>query len=234
MNINSKVRDVFKSMKQRRLFRRVKTLSVKDFLYYHERVTLWSDDSIQPVKFSRDLIDPNMPLLMCGNALIVMVKRQYHDDILEDESLLMRNKDKLSVIKTYDISIPAVRGDSLREKLDGYRSKNSAKIYEVFQVNLVESKKSKRECLLGIDGKYVYLLDAADQREFADRVLSPIPKKLQPSFEIDDITDFGIKDRFLRINVAHCKDHKSDLIVIESSEVNQIYEKLDILINTQI
>lgn len=231
MNTGSKVRDIFKNMKQRRLFRRASTLSAKDFLYFHESVTLWAEDKSVPIKFSRELMDTGMSLAGCANALIVMVKKEYQDDELEDESLLKRNTDKVAVIKSYDISMPAARGASLREKLDGYRSKTSAKIYEVFEATLVESRKSKRECLLGIDEKYVYLLDPAGQKGFPDKVFTTIPKKILPSFEISDINNFGLKDKFLRITVTNHRDLKNDLIVIESPEVGQIYGKLDILIN---
>lgn len=217
-------------MKQRKMFKRYKGFqSYSDFEYYRFEVTLWSEDRKTPIKFERVKTDPNTKLTMVQCSWITMIKKQYWDELLEDELLLQRNKDNLGLIKSFDDCLrdPTVSVRLPRDEV--YRSAQSARMYEVFPGYLLESSTSKRPCLIGIDSNSIYILDQSEERDPAEKGLVLIPKKLTPSFSISEITYFNSNGRFVRINVKHQGEIHEDLIILETVEASAIIAKLNAL-----
>lgn len=102
-----------------------------DYMMFKEYPLLTSRVDGLPIKFTRIPVFPTMRISEVENCVLILVKKQYSDDALEDENTLMRNQNKLNIIKNYDMSCDLIKRSSSFKDPAEYKSALAAKLYEV-------------------------------------------------------------------------------------------------------
>lgn len=135
LGVKSTILKLDKSAKVRAIFQyfanKIRNFNPNEYLIFKEYPLLTSMVDGLPIKFTRIPVFSSTKISEVENCVLIMIKKQYADDALEDENTLMRNQSKLSIIKNYDVSCALVkRSNSVKDPAE-YKSAVSAKLYEV-------------------------------------------------------------------------------------------------------
>lgn len=124
---NARVKSIF-----HHFAKKIRNFNPNDYYLQKEYAMLKSTIDDLPIKFTRIPIPPSIKVDQLYNSIIIMKKKEFANEILEDQNTLMRNQSKLSIIKGYDQASFSGQMAPLLEISSDYRSLTAAKVYEVF------------------------------------------------------------------------------------------------------
>ena len=231
MDPKSRVSDIYEFLIIRKLIKRIRNCSFKEFEYYSDEISLWAEDGTTPLQFQRVRIDFSSKLASIKDSPILMIKRTYFDDLMDDNTLLTKNKSKLAVIKSLDESMAPERPALTDEGAVEY-SPAAAKIYELFPCIYEDSRYPRSSALVGIDYNFVYIVDRdpdANEQETATR-RGVGAQVVTPRFAISSIQNYSIVNDQLIIRSISTQNSEYIQIFIESNFIRQIYNKLDFIL----
>ena len=228
-----RVSDIYVQFHAKYFKKKSTNLCLKDFYFVKEEPLIFAEDGQTAVLFDQVPLFPDTPITEVQDNVIVMAKKAYKDELLDDHELYARNQTKLSQIKSFDLSSPSMRSPTSTVDSSEYRSPTAAKFYEVFP-----AKKRSRQGVVrptscwGIDAESIFIITDTTGRHtedsFSQSLLSQ--RVIKPSFPITCITSYGMFDqRYLRITVKLDKLNE-EIYLLESDNMKRIHNKIQYIL----
>lgn len=213
MNPKHKVSSIYDFLVKRQQIKREGNCSSKDFEYFKTEIYAWDDKKTTPIVFQRVAVDPNVKLGKIKDSPILMVKRQYFDEKMDDNTLLTKNNAKLAVIKEFDESF--------------VRPPTPTNITEWFDCRYVDRRPEHSHGSVGVDADYLYLVE----RKTVDSDLETAKRGVEvrlvnPRLSMSLIANYSLLQDRLVIQTTVPQSQ----IVIESESARQIFSKIDYIL----
>ena len=239
-----KVGCIFCIVRSKHLKRKPRDKCLRDFYLSVEKVVVQATDGSPLIT---ELVPTSLDMLVgdIQQHILVMSRRVYRDEVIDDKKLQYRNQSKLQIIKTFDVSLQDNKKTPGSSNPNTYKSLNTAKIYEVFQVKRVDPSGQKTDFTLGIDYENIYIIPTATPQTPKSQhstspdmspvsAASPISQKIiTPSFAITCISDYeSLDSKYMRIKVSRDgQPSAQETFLLESKSIPRIFNKLDTILH---
>lgn len=232
----SKVRELFGYFKKK-----VRNFNKNEFYFIQEQIQLTSLIDGKPIRFNDIPVPLDHVLGDLKNSMLIMCRKVYTDNLLDDNQLLTRNQNKLNIIKSYDTSLVNIRRSTVFSDPSEYRSVASAKFYEVrgahqvFQVRRIGQGQTRTNFMLGIDFEYLYIIQDSLKKlngtgEPAEGAASVAQKTIKPNFYFSDILEYQlIQGSLLQLIVKRDEHLGREVYMLEGEKIRQIFNKIDFI-----